>query len=66
MNKNLIKNFIESARLAEKLRNESLSAIYENIESLPLELKNRLIVYIEKDNALDKLLADIENYVGGN
>lgn len=66
MEKNLVKNFIESARLAEKLKNESLTAISEKVDSLPIELKIRLIAYIEKENTLDKLLADIESYVGGN
>ena len=63
MDKNLVINFIETARLAEKLKNESLSAIYENFESLPVELKNRLIAYIERENTLSKLLADIESCV---
>ena len=66
MDKHIVKNFIESARLAEKLKNESLSAISENVESLPVELKNRLIAHIEKENTLGKLLADIESYIGGN
>ena len=52
--------------LAEKLKNQSLSAISEDVESLPIDLKNRLIAYIEKENTLGKLLADIESYVGDN
>ena len=65
MDKNLIKNLIESARLAEKLKNESLLALSENFESLPIELKNKLIEYIKKEDTLSKILADIESYIGG-